>query len=188
MEAWNQVFRIRYGGPKDTPPTVLRGTPPNPLPLTLPPYSSTAEESTSSSESEGEEPVAMETTSVANWESFQSEVSKQLLARHFYSCECCMCIHVRCFQIMYLNCYLAFAFGTKSWYFLAITLSIVSMATGLSHCRHMTKVRQSVAHLVSSNMIQPHDVTDDVTGGSPLSEREWAEFSQLSSSEVSGCG
>ncbi len=143
MEAWNQVFRIRYGGPKDTPPTVLRGTPPNPLPLTLPPYSSTAEESTSSSESEGEEPVAMETTSVANWESFQSEVSKQLLARHFYSCECCMCIHVRCFQIMYLNCYLAFAFGTKSVFlgynleycfhgYRAVTLSSHDQGTSIS--------------------------------------------------------
>ena len=87
MDAWNQVFRIRYGGSKDTPTTVSRGIPPNPLPLTVPPYSNTAQESSSSSESEGEEPVAMEITSAANWESFQSEVSKQLLARHFYSCK-----------------------------------------------------------------------------------------------------
>ncbi len=62
----------------------------------------------------------------------------------------------------------------------------VSMATGLSHCRHMIKVRHSVAHLVSTTIVHPRDVTDDVTKGSPLSEREWAEFSQLSSSEVRG--
>ena len=60
------------------------------------------------------------------------------------------------------------------------------MATGLSHCRHMIKVRHSVAHLVSTTIVHPRDVTDDVTKGSPLSEREWAEFSQLSSSEVRG--
>ena len=97
MEAWNQVFRIRYGGLTDTPTPLApqKATPTAALPHSLAPYIKVPEESSSDSEEEEEEegPVSMETSSVANWEVFQSEVSKQLLARHFYSCEC-VCVGV----------------------------------------------------------------------------------------------
>ncbi len=52
----------------------------------------------------------------------------------------------------------------------------------------MIKIRQSVAHLVTSAVVHPDDVIDDVIGGrGPLSESEWLTFIQLPSTEVSVC-
>ena len=106
IEVWNQVFRVRYSsrtqnggvsaqeeGPviKATRPVDLRT-----LPLNLTPYSPSADALESSgSASEGEDDLSpLEVTvekpgSLArkDWEKFQSKVSKQLLARYFYSCE-----------------------------------------------------------------------------------------------------
>ena len=98
MDVWNQVFRIRYGGRissvEQIKPVAQDNSPqrPNPLPLNFAPYRQDGYESSSEdSNSEGEVgPVAVERSGYLarrDWEMFQSEVSKQLLARYFYSCE-----------------------------------------------------------------------------------------------------
>ena len=61
-----------------------------------------------------------------------------------------------------------------------------SRVVGLSHCRHMTKVRHSVAHLVSHTHII--HVDDSFDKGNPLSETEWLNFCELPSSKVSSVG
>ena len=108
MEVWNQVFRIRYssktqngtGPPPEEEGPVIKATPPlhvRTLPLHLTPYSPSAdalESSESGSEVEEDDLSPLEVTvekpgSLArkDWEKFQLKVSKQLLARYFYSCE-----------------------------------------------------------------------------------------------------
>ena len=108
MEVWNQVFRIRYssktqngtGPPLEEEGPVIKATPPlhvRTLPLHLTPYSPSAdalESSESGSEVEEDDLSPLEVTvekpgSLAkkDWEKFQFKVSKQLLARYFYSCE-----------------------------------------------------------------------------------------------------
>lgn len=102
MDVWNQVFRIRHG-PRPTvensDESLVHGTPP-PVPKTLPlNLTSYSDNSLDSSESEGSElengdQTPLEVTvekpgSLArgDWEKFQSKVSRQLLARYFYSCK-----------------------------------------------------------------------------------------------------
>ena len=98
MDVWNQVFRIRYGGRLSTPEQIEpvahdnSSQRPNPLPLNFAPYRPDGYESSSeySSSDEEEGPVTVEKPGCLarrDWEMFQSEVSKQLLARYFYSCE-----------------------------------------------------------------------------------------------------
>ena len=108
MEVWNQVFRIRYSSktqngtepPPEEEGPVIKATPPlhvRTLPLHLTPYSPSAdalESSESGSEVEEDDVSPLEVTvekpgSLArkDWEKFQLKVSKQLLARYFYSCE-----------------------------------------------------------------------------------------------------
>lgn len=109
MEVWNQVFRIRYSSktqngtepPPEEEGPVIKATPPlhvRTLPLHLTPYSPSAdalESSESGSEVEEDDLSPLEVTvekpgSLArkDWEKFQLKVSKQLLARYFYSCKC----------------------------------------------------------------------------------------------------
>ena len=108
MEVWNQVFRIRYSSktqngmepPPEEEGPIIKATPPpqiRTLPLHLTPYSPSAdalESSESGSEVEEDDLSPLEVTvekpgSLArkDWEKFQLKVSKQLLARYFYSCE-----------------------------------------------------------------------------------------------------
>lgn len=108
MEVWNQVFRIRYS-PRQNKQVVTSAAmdenkivhaklPPVPLPLSLNlthHTGSTLESSESDdSESEGSVPSPLVVTvekpgSLArgDWENFQSKLSRQLLARYFYSCK-----------------------------------------------------------------------------------------------------
>ena len=110
MEVWNQVFRIRYSSktqngtepPPEEEGPVIKATPPpqhhvRTLPLHLTPYSPSAdalESSESGSEVAEDDLSPLEVTvekpgSLArkDWEKFQLKLSKQLLARYFYSCE-----------------------------------------------------------------------------------------------------
>ena len=106
IEVWNQVFRIRYSSrsqngsvPSEEEGPVIKATPPiqvRTLPLNLTPYSPSADvvESSESASEDEEESLSFDVTvekpgSLArkDWEKFQSKVSKQLLARYFYSCE-----------------------------------------------------------------------------------------------------
>ena len=103
---WNQVFRIRYGPRSQdedsnsdktetihaTPPSL----PPATLDLSLSSYTGDAggfDSSSGSEQSDSEETEQVVTVekpgSLArgDWEKFQSKVSRQLLARYFYSCE-----------------------------------------------------------------------------------------------------
>ena len=128
MEVWNQVFRIRYSSrtqngtepPPEEEGPVIRATPPlhvRPLTLHLTPYSPSAdalESSESGSEVDEEDDLStLEVTvekpgSLArkDWEKFQVKVSKQLLARYFYSCELVCtytCVHV-CLSVCTCTC------------------------------------------------------------------------------------
>lgn len=108
MEVWNQVFRIRYSSktqngtepPPEEEGPVIKATPPlhiRTLPLHLTPYSPSAdtlESSESGSEVEEDDLSPLDVTvekpgllARKDWEKFQLKVSKQLLARYFYSCE-----------------------------------------------------------------------------------------------------
>ena len=105
IEVWNQVFRVRYSSktqsgsePADEEGPVIRATPPQvrTLPLDITPYSPSADAVESSGSASGSEDdlspldVTVEkpgSLARKDWEKFQSKVSKQLLARYFYSCE-----------------------------------------------------------------------------------------------------
>lgn len=103
MDVWNQVFRIRYGPrPQDEDATVDElekiharppVQPPQTLALNLSNYSGGGYDSSSESEdsdSESEQVVTVEkpgSLARGDWEKFQSKVSRQLLARYFYSCK-----------------------------------------------------------------------------------------------------
>ena len=104
---WNQVFRVRYSSktqngsePAEEEGPVIRATPPTvrTLPLNITPYSPSAdtlESSGSASASDDDDDLSPLDVTVEkpgslarkDWEKFQSKVSKQLLARYFYSCE-----------------------------------------------------------------------------------------------------
>ena len=100
------MFRVRYSSktqngsePAEEEGPVIKATPPlhvRTLPLNLTPYSPSAdalESSESASENENDlsplDVTVEKPGSLArkDWEKFQSKVSKQLLARYFYSCE-----------------------------------------------------------------------------------------------------
>ena len=105
MEVWNQVFRIRYGPRPQTEEELsdesekILATPPQlprALDLNLTNYSGGGFESSESGVSDSEESdhtplmVTVEkpgSLARGDWEKFQSKVSRQLLARYFYSCE-----------------------------------------------------------------------------------------------------
>ncbi len=72
---------------------------------------------------------------------------------------------------------------------LTIIMLLCYVCTGLSHCRHMTKVRQSVLpQLVTSTIVHAGNVVSDVIGGcGSLTQAEWDAFTQLPSTEVSLC-
>lgn len=101
MEVWNQVFRIRYGPrpkkeeqPADESEKIL-AVPPQTLALNLTRYSGSSFDSSDSGQSDSEEdgddtPVTVEkpgSLARGDWEKFQCKVSRQLLARYFYSCK-----------------------------------------------------------------------------------------------------
>ena len=108
MEVWNQVFRIRYGSRpqvEDIVKGTITATPPmpHPLPLNIANHSGSSFESSWSESSESEESddaplrVTVEkpgSLARGDWEKFQSKMSRQLLARYFYSCEQTACITV----------------------------------------------------------------------------------------------
>ena len=99
------MFRVRYSSPshvsggKEAEGIVVKATQPPQqrlLPLNLTPYAPTADPLESSSSSDSEDDLSPLTVTVEkpgslarrDWEKFQLKVSKQLLARYFYSCEC----------------------------------------------------------------------------------------------------
>ena len=109
MEVWNQVFRIRYGPrPREEESSpdkseTIHVTPPSQpstLALNLSNYSGGGFDTSDSGESDSEGSEEAEARGAAvggaekpgslakgDWEKFQSKVSRQLLARYFYSCE-----------------------------------------------------------------------------------------------------
>lgn len=106
MEVWNQVFRIRYGPrPQEEEKSSdesekIHATPPLHSPgLNLGIYSMGDFESSDSALSDEEESDEQPHNSLmvtvekpgslarGDWEKFQLKVSRQLLARYFYSCK-----------------------------------------------------------------------------------------------------
>ena len=104
MEVWNQVFRIRYGPRPQKEENSedefekIHATPPllPSLALNLSNISGGSFESSESGLSDSEEederggPNPVEkpgSLARGDWEKFQSKVSRQLLARYFYSCK-----------------------------------------------------------------------------------------------------
>lgn len=101
---WNQVFRIRYGPrpkkeeqPADEPEKILATPPPQALALNVTTSLGSSYESSESGQSDYEDDSVQMVTvekpgalARGDWEKFQSKVSRQLLARYFYSCEFCL--------------------------------------------------------------------------------------------------